>query len=103
MTKRKTPTLRQLEAAIEGAKDMPEASRGAGRVVGPGESRLFPSSIDPSRETGGPRGSGYPPSRTSGGLLNPDDDPRGVEPDEAIKRETAVFIPGTHGRKSTNG
>jgi hypothetical protein len=101
MTKRKTPTLRQLEAAIEGAKNMPEVSRGAGKVVGPGEKPLFPSSIDPSRETGGPRGSGYPPSRTSGRLLNPDDE-RGVEPDEAIKRETAVFIPGT-GRKKTNG
>jgi len=65
---------------------MPEAPRGAGRVRGPGESQ-----IDPSRETGGPRGSGYPPSRTSGGPLDPD----GVEPDEAIKRDTAVFIPGT--------
>jgi hypothetical protein len=94
MRKKKTPTERQLDAAIEGAKDMPEASRGAGRVIGPGD---WP--IDPSRETGGPRGSGYPPSRTSGGRLNSEGDPRGVEPDEAIKRDTAVFEPGTHGRK----
>ena len=93
MSKRKGPTPGQLDAAIEGARDMPEASKGAGRVIRPGESQ-----IDPSRETGGPRGSGYPPSRTSGGLLDPDGDPYGVEPDEAIKRDTAVFIPGT-GRK----
>ena len=77
---------------------MPGASRGAGRVVGPGEDPLKPADIDPSRETGGPRGSGYPPSRTSGGLLNEDDDVRAIEPDEAIKRETAIFEPGT-GRK----
>jgi len=50
---------------------------------------------DPSAETGGPRGAGTSISRTSGGLLHADDDPRGVEPDEAIKRDTAVFEPGT--------
>jgi hypothetical protein len=27
--------------------------------------------------------------------LDPDGDPHGVDPDEVIKRETAVFIPGT--------
>jgi hypothetical protein len=96
--KRRTPTEGQLDAAIEGARDMPEASRGPGRVVGPGE-----SPIDPSQETGGPRGSGYPPSRTTGGRLDPEGDPHGVEPDEAIKRDTAVFIPGTHGRKPQKG
>jgi hypothetical protein len=90
MHKRKGPTQAQLDAAIEGAKDMPEAPRGAGRVVGPGQSPNHPS-----RETGGPRGSGYPPGRTTGGLLDPDGDSYGVEPDEAIKRDTAVFIPGT--------
>jgi hypothetical protein len=96
MAERKEPTQRQIDAAIEGAKEMPEASRGAGRVVGPGD-----PPVDPSRETGGPRGSGYPPSRTSGGRLDPDGDPGGVEPDEAIKRDTSVFEPGTHGRKPT--
>jgi hypothetical protein len=98
MAKRRTPTPGQLEAAIEGAKNMPEVSKGAGRIVGPGESSLYPTASDPSRETGGPRGSGYPPSRTSG-LLMPDGDPRGIDPDEAIKRETALFEPGT-GRKA---
>src|SRR5438270_2418506 len=97
MAKRTGPTEEQLDAAIEGAKDMPEAAR-AGRVIGPGE-----SPIDPSQETGGPRGSGYPPSRTTGGRIEPDSDPYGVEPDEAIKRSTAVFQPGTHGRKPSSG
>jgi hypothetical protein len=92
MTQRRGPTDEQLAAAIEGARDMPEANRGAGRVIGPGDSLA-----NPAEETGGPRGSGYPPSRTTGGRLDPDKDP--VEPDEAIKRETAVFIPGTHGKK----
>ncbi len=64
---------------------MPEVSKGAGRVVGPGESSIDPTSIDPSRETGGP--------------LIPDGDARGIEPDEALKRETALFEPGT-GRKA---
>lgn len=50
---------------------MPEASRGAGRVVGPGE-----SPISPAEEPAGP-----------------------VAPDEAVKRETAVFVPGSHGKK----
>jgi hypothetical protein len=86
---RKDPTPAQLDAAIEGARDMPEVTDWKGRV-GPG---VTPD--DPSRETGGPRGSGYPPSRTTGGRLDPDGDPRGVEPDEVIKRETAVFQPGT--------
>ncbi len=92
MTTKRGPTEEQLAAAIEGARDMPEASRGAGRVVGPGES---PS--NPAEETGGPRGSGYPPSRPTGGRLDPDKEP--VEPDDAVKRETAVFVPGTHGKK----
>ena len=92
MAIRKGPTDEQLAAAIEGARDMPEAARGAGRVVGPGESLN-----NPAEETGGPRGSGYPPSRTTGGRLDPDAEP--IEPDEAIKRDTAVFVPGTHGKK----
>jgi hypothetical protein len=75
MSKRKGPTPGQLDAAIEGARDMPEAPKGAGRVIGPGESQI------------------------DRGLLNSDGDPYGVEPDEAIKeaikRDTAVFIPGT--------
>ena len=72
MATRRGPTEEQLAAAIEGARDMPEASHGAGRVVGPSE-----AAINPAEETGG-----LP-----------------VEPDEAIKRDTAVFIPGTHGQK----
>ena len=50
---------------------MPEANRAAGRIVGPGEPQA-----SPAEET--------------------DDS---LEPDEVIKRETAVFIPGTHGKK----
>lgn len=71
MTTRRGPTEEQLAAAIEGARDMPEASRGAGRAVGPGE-----SPINPAEEAGGP-----------------------ADPDEVVKRETAVFVPGTHGKK----
>jgi hypothetical protein len=59
MTKHSGPTEAQLQAAIEGAKDM-----------APGESRATP------------------PTET-----------QTVDPDEALKRETAVFIPGTHGQK----
>lgn len=70
MATRQGPTEEQLAAAIEGARDMPEASRGVGRV-GPGE-----SPIGPADETAGP-----------------------VAPDEAVKRETAVFVPGSHGKK----
>jgi hypothetical protein len=88
MQKRKGPTEAQLDAAIEGAKDMPEAPKGAGRVAGPGE-----SPNDPTRD--GPRGSGYPPSRTTGGMPDRGGDPYGLDPEEAIKRDTAVFIPGT--------
>jgi glycosyltransferase involved in cell wall biosynthesis len=101
MTKRRTPTPGQLEAAIQGAREMPEAGRGAGRVVDQGEDPRYPSPVDPSRETGGPQGSGYPPSANSGGVPGPDDDLRGMEPEEALKRDTAVFIPGTQ-RKSPN-
>ncbi|MCU1382423.1 MAG: hypothetical protein JWL71_1120 [Acidobacteria bacterium] len=116
---RNGPSGAQLDAAIEGARDMVEANRhvdethgptdrgGGGGVQGAGGTSQGGSNspagtddaVDPSVETGGPRGAGYPPSRTSGGRLDPDGDPRGVEPDEAIKRETAVFEPGTHGRK----
>ena len=71
MTPRRGPTDEQLAAAIEGARDMPEANRAAGRIVGAGESQA-----NPAEET--------------------DDS---LEPDEVIKRETAVFIPGTHGKK----
>jgi len=94
MTQPTHPNHAQLEHGIDGAKDMPEATRGAGKVVGPGE-----TPDDPSAETGGPRGSGYPPSRTSGGRVDENSEPDGVEPDEFIKRETSVFEPGTHGRK----
>jgi hypothetical protein len=69
MATRQGPTDEQLAAAIEGARDMPEASRSAGRATG-GES---------------PIGSGEPTGP--------------VRPDEAVKRETAVFLPGTHGKK----
>jgi hypothetical protein len=69
MTTRQGPTEEQLAAAIEGARDMPEASRGAGRV-GAGESSIAPE------QDGGPIG-----------------------PEEAVKRETAVFVPGSHGKK----
>jgi hypothetical protein len=86
MPQRKGPTDAQLDAAIEGAKDMPEVSKRA--------SKLVESATDPSQETGGPRGSGYPVSSTSGGFIN-SDSAHPVEPDEAIKRETAVFKPGT--------
>lgn len=118
---KREPSSRQLDAAIEGAKNLVEANPHAGEARGPvdrggggaiggaggtaqggGTSTAgpFDDSTNPADETGGPRGSsGYPPSQTSGGKLSPDDDPRGVEPDEAIKRETAVFEPGTHGRK----
>jgi hypothetical protein len=34
MAERNEPTRRQIDVAIEGAKEMPEVSRGAGRVVG---------------------------------------------------------------------
>lgn len=110
----------QLDAAIEGAQDPvnfntrerddPEtaranAQRSGGGGSGPstgsaqGGSTSTAGPLDspesPQQETGGPRGVGYPPSRTSGGRLDPEGDPRGVEPDEAIKRETAVFEPGT--------
>jgi hypothetical protein len=73
MTTRRGPTDEQLAAAIEGARNMPEANRAAGRVVGADE-----SSANPAEETG---------------ATEP------VEPDEVIKRETAVFLPGTHGKK----
>jgi hypothetical protein len=117
--KRKGPTDAQLDAAIEGVRDMVESNRNVDETHGPtdrgggggpqgagGTSQGGSNSTagiddptDPSVETGGPRGAGYPPSRTSGGRLDPDGDARGVEPEEAIKRETAVFEPGTHGRK----
>jgi hypothetical protein len=80
MPQRKGPTDAQLDAAIEGAKDMPEVSKSAARLV--------ESANDPSKETDGPRGSGYP------AIINPDGTPL-LDPDEALKRETAVFKPGT--------
>ncbi len=112
----------RLDAAIEGAADpvnfntahrapadaQANAQRGAGgsgpaggTAQGAGTSTAGPSEPPEGaqHETGGPRGSGYPPSRTSGGRVREDDPAIGVEPDEAIKRETAVFEPGTGGRK----
>jgi hypothetical protein len=112
----------RLDAAIEGAADpvnfntahhepaeaQANAQRGgggsgpaSGTSQGAGTSTAGPSESPegPQQETGGPRGSGYPPSRTSGGRLREDDPAIGVEPDEAIKRDTAVFEPGTGGRK----
>jgi hypothetical protein len=59
MTKHSGPTEAQLQAAIEGAKDMAPAEA---RATSPDETQP-------------------------------------VDPDEALKRETAVFIPGTHGQK----
>lgn len=120
---RRGPSDAQLDAAIEGAQDPinfntadrlnPDDARanaqrggggaqgGSGTSQGGSNSTAGPadSPEGPDVETGGPRGSGYPPSRTSGGRLDPDGDPRGVEPDEAVKRDTAVFEPGT-GRKA---
>lgn len=118
---RRAPSESQLDAAIEGARTMVEARRnalstnqdpidqrgGGGGVQGAGGTAQGGSnsaagtdhSTDPSAETGGPRGAGTSISRTSGGRINDDDDPRGVEPDEFIKRETAVFEPGTGGKK----
>lgn len=58
MTKRSGPTEAQLQAAIEGAKDMAPTES---RVIQPDESQ--------------------------------------PDPDEALKRESAVFIPGSHGQK----
>jgi hypothetical protein len=107
------PTDSQLDAAIEGARDMVESRRdqdpddyrenakrggagsmgGGGTAQGAGTSTAGPSEMpsgDPSVETGGPRGAGYPPSRTSGGRIDPDGDPHGIEPDEAIKRSTSI-------------
>jgi hypothetical protein len=111
----------QLDAAIEGARDMVESKRsaltsdqdpvaqrgGGGTFQGASGSAQggsnSPAGIDhptdPSAETGGPRGAGTSVSRTSGGRINDDDDPRGVDAEEFIKRETAVFKPGTGGRK----
>ena len=57
MTKRTGPTEAQLQAAIEGAKNMTETR------------------------------------------VTPPDETTPVDPDEALKRETAVFIPGSHGQK----
>ncbi|HUK34060.1 MAG TPA: hypothetical protein VLV86_09135 [Vicinamibacterales bacterium] len=71
MTKNQGPTEAQLQAAIEGAKDMPQAARAPGRVAVPAESRV-----------------------------NPADQTEQVDPEEAVKRETAVFLPGTHGKKA---
>jgi hypothetical protein len=117
---------RLIEAALEGAKDpvnfntahrTPREAQaadqrgGGGSRPGSGTSQGGSTSTagpadspeGPAQETGGPRGVGYPPSRTSGGRLDPEvDDPRGVEGDEAVKRETAVFKPGT-GRKADRG
>jgi hypothetical protein len=70
MTKHSGPTEAQLQAAIEGAKHMKETARVAGRVGGSAESRVTPP-----------------------------DETKPVDPDEALKRETAVFIPGSHGQK----
>jgi hypothetical protein len=36
-------------------------------------------------------------SGAAGGPL--DSDTESVDPEEAVKRETAVFVPGTHGKK----
>jgi hypothetical protein len=118
---RHEPTDAQLDAAAEGARDMVESKRsalstnqnpvdqrgGGGGIQGAGGTAQGGSnsaagtdhSTDPSAETGGPRGAGTSISRTSGGLIKDSDDPRGVEPDEFIKRETAVFLPGSGGRK----
>jgi hypothetical protein len=111
----------QLEAATEGARDMVESKRSAlsedqdpvhqrggggtfsgasGTAQGGSNSTAgidFPT--DPAAETGGPRGAATSVSRTSGGRIHPDDDPRGVDAEEFVERETSVFEPGTGGRK----
>jgi hypothetical protein len=115
--KRKGPSDAQLDAAIEGARDMVEARRGAlttdqdpveqvgggGSMSGTGTSQGAGTSAagpgqnpgSPAQETGGPRGAGTSISRTSGGRVpGHEDDPFGVAPDEFVKRETAVFEPG---------
>lgn len=108
------PSDSQIDAALDGARDMVESRRtttdddyrengqrggagdaqggGTGSAQGIGTSTAGAAEMphDPSLETGGPRGSGYPPSRTSGGRLDPEGAPHGVEPDEAIKRSTEV-------------
>jgi hypothetical protein len=92
-------------AAISTDQD-PVHQRGGGGGIGGGGTAQGGSNstigiddtTDPSAETGGPRGAGTSVSGTSGGRINPDD-PEGVEPDEFVKRETAVFEPGTHKKK----
>jgi hypothetical protein len=114
------PTDRQIDAAIEGARDMVESSRSAtstdqdpvhqrgggggmtstGTAQGGSNSPIgIDDTTDPSAETGGPRGAGTSVSGTSGGRVN-ENDPEGVEPDEFVKRETAVFEPGTQKKPS---
>src|SRR4051794_26762733 len=118
---RREPSDAQLDAAIEGARTMVEANRnalttdqnparqrgGGGGFQGAGGTAQGGSnsaagtdhSTDPAAETGGPRGAGTSVSRTSGGRVDEDGDPRGGGTDEILKRETAVFEPGTGGRK----
>ena len=108
------PSDSGIEAGIEGARDMVESRRsinevddrenaqrggaggaqggGTGSAQGVGTSTAGPGEMpsNPAADTGGPRGSGYPPSRTSGGRLDPEGDPHGVEPDEAVKRSTGI-------------
>jgi hypothetical protein len=113
-------TDKQIDAAIEGAREMVESSRsatstdqdpvrqrgGGGGMTGTGTAQGGSNSpigiddrTDPSAETGGPRGAGTSVSGTSGGRIDAND-PRPVEPDEFVKRETAVFEPGTQKKPS---
>jgi hypothetical protein len=114
---RHRPSDAQLDAAIEGARNMVESKRsalteeqdpvaqrgGGGGFSGAGGSAQggsnspagvdFPA--DPSAETGGPRGARTSVSRTSGGRMDENGDPRGVDAAEFVEHETAVFEPGT--------
>ncbi len=99
----------QLEAALEGVRDMAEwqatvagegefndggavpsvstAAGGGGRGVGTSGSGPSEQSPSPAAETGGPRGAGYPPSETSGGRLRPSEY-AGVDVGEEVRRQT---------------
>ncbi len=77
------PSDEQIRAAIEGVRAMGEWNRTMARNGAAGNL----NAVDPARETGGPRGAGYPPSRTSGGVTDAGR-PRTADPDEAVARST---------------
>src|SRR4051812_14457852 len=109
----------QLDAAVEGARDMVESKRsaltenqdpvaqrgGGGAFQGASGSAQggsnSPAGIDhptdPAAETGGPRGAGTSISRTSGGRIDDGDEPRGLRAGGVLKREKGAFQAGTRG------